>query len=239
MTKLLLLLFSGAKFTKIASSGGSMLLSLAAYATIWGWKFAAGFVTLLFCHEMGHYLAARERKLPVTLPFFIPFLGAAIKMKETPESVDTEAYVALAGPVAGSIAAFITYFAGRYYGSNLLLAVSYSGFLLNLCNLLPVSPLDGGRITAALSPRVWLVGAPIMAAAFYYMPSPVLLIIAIAAVPHLVKAWNYNPALPENRIYYAIPMAARFQYGASYLGLVALLGIMAYEVHGMLSHLRS
>jgi Zn-dependent protease len=61
VSKLLLLLFSGAKFGKLFTTGGTMLLSVGAYAFVFGWRYAVGFVVLLFVHEMGHYIAARQR----------------------------------------------------------------------------------------------------------------------------------------------------------------------------------
>ena len=109
MKALFLLLFSGLKWGKLAASGGSMLLSLVVYATIWGWRFAAGFIALLFAHEMGHYVAARQRGLDVGAPAFIPFVGAWIALKDQPVDVETEAYVAIAGPVVGTIAALAVY----------------------------------------------------------------------------------------------------------------------------------
>ena len=232
--KLLLLLLAGLKWGKLATVGGSMLLSLAVYAWAWGWRYAAGFLVLLLVHEMGHYIAARQRGLNVGAPTFIPFVGAWIELKSQPMDVETEAYVACAGPLIGSLAAFAVYFLAREQNSNLLLSISYAGFFLNFFNLLPLSPLDGGRITAILSPRVWLVGAPIMVALFFYRPSPILIMIAFLSFPQLVKAWKYDPALPENAAYYGVPMATKVEYGALYLGLAALLGVMTYNVHEML-----
>jgi Zn-dependent protease len=109
MKAIFLLLFSGLKWGKLATSGGSMLLSLVVYATIWGWRFAAGFIALLLAHEMGHYVAARQRGLDVGAPAFIPFVGAWIALKDQPVDVETEAYVAIAGPVVGTIAALAVY----------------------------------------------------------------------------------------------------------------------------------
>jgi Zn-dependent protease len=138
--KLLLLLLGGAKFGKLLTTGGTMLISLGVYALIWGWRYAAGFIALLFCHEMGHYLAARQRGLAVGAPTFIPFVGAWIDLKEQPMNAETEAYVAMAGPLAGTLASLACYFLARSEGSDLLLAISYSGFFLNLFNLIPVPP---------------------------------------------------------------------------------------------------
>src|SRR5882672_12744592 len=109
MTKLLLLLLSGAKLGKVALSGGSMLLSLIVYAFVFGWRYAAGFIALLFVHEMGHYIAARQRGLDVGAPTFIPFVGAWIELKQMPHDAETEAFVGLAGPLAGTFGALVCY----------------------------------------------------------------------------------------------------------------------------------
>ena len=196
MIKLLLLLFATVKFGKLATTGGTMLLSLVIYASIFGWAYAAGFIGLLFLHEMGHYIAARQCGLNVGAPTFIPFIGAYIQLKEQPVDAETEAYIAIAGPVVGAIGAFAVYFYARETDSRLWLAVAYSGFFLNFFNLLPVSPLDGGRITAIVSPRIWLLGAPMMLALLYYSPSPALILICIIAVPQLIAAWKFDPNAP-------------------------------------------
>jgi Zn-dependent protease len=234
MKTLFLLLFSGLKWGKLATSGGTMLLSLAVYATIWGWRYAAGFIALLFAHEMGHYVAARQRGLDVGAPAFIPFVGAWIALKDKPVDVETEAYVALAGPVVGTGAALAVYLWARSEDSGLLLAISYAGLFLNLFNLLPISPLDGGRVTAVLSPRIWLLGAPMLVALMIYRPSPMLLIVAIIAVPQLISAWRYDPYAPENVAYYGVPLQTKLEYGGAYLALAALLAVMTYDVHEML-----
>jgi Zn-dependent protease len=185
MGKLLAWLLVAGKFGKMLTTGGTMLLSMLAYSWIFGWRYAVGFVLLIFIHEMGHYLAARQRGLPVGAPTFIPFVGAWIEMKQMPHDVETEAYVGFAGPLAGTVASMACYGLARQTGSELLLALAYSGCMLNLFNLIPVSPLDGGRITAIISPKVWLLGVPLLAALFFYRPSPMLILIAILAYPQL------------------------------------------------------
>jgi Zn-dependent protease len=231
--KILLLLLSGAKLGKLFASGGTMLLSLVVYAVVFGWRYAAGFIVLLFAHEMGHFLAARRRGLAVGLPTFIPFVGAWIDLKEQPRDVETEAYVALAGPVVGTIAAMLCYIAAGD-GPRWLMAVAYAGFFLNLFNLLPISPLDGGRITAVLSPRIWFVGVPLLAAMFLWHPNPMLLLIALLAAPQLVKAWKYDPKAPENASYYAISPRRRLEILAVYFGLAAYLAFMTYRTHALI-----
>lgn len=234
MIKLLMLLLSGAKLGKLLATGGTMLLSLVVYAFVFGWKYAAGFIALLFAHEMGHYLAARQRGLAVGAPTFIPFVGAWIDLKDQPRDVETEAYVALAGPLLGSVAAIVCYVVADDHGPRWLMAVAYSGFFLNLFNLLPLAPLDGGRISSVLSPRIWLLGVPLLAALFFWRPSPMLLIVAILAAPQVMKAWRYDPAAPENRAYYAIAGVKRLEYMALYLGLAGYLALMAQRAHDVL-----
>ena len=234
---LLLKVLPALKFGKLLTTGGTMLLSLGLYATMFGWLYAAGFIALLFAHEMGHYVAMRQRGLDAGAPVFIPFVGAYIAMKQLPHDVETEAYVAIAGPLVGTIAAFAAYIYADQTGSKLWLAVSYAGFFLNLFNLTPLSPLDGGRITAVLSPRIWLVGVPVLLAAFLYRPSPILVLIAILAAPQVVAAWRYDANAPENRAYYGIPLKAKIEYAALYLLLAAALGIMTYQVHEQLQYL--
>ena len=232
--KLLLILLSAGKLGKVLLSGGSMLLSVAAYAFIYGWRYAAGFVGLVFVHEMGHFLAARQRGLDVGAPTFIPFVGAWIELKEQPRDVETEAWVGVAGPLLGSIAALACYFAARRTGSELLLALSYAGFFLNLFNLIPLLPFDGGRITAVLTPRIWLLGVPVLGALFFWRPSPLLILMVILALPQVVKAWRYDANDPANKKYYAATMETRITYGLYYIGLLAFLAIMAHDTHDML-----
>src|SRR5215469_13940465 len=148
MIKLALLLLSALKWGKLGATGLTMLLSLAVYASLWGWRYATGFVLLILIHELGHYVAARQRGLAVGAPTFIPFVGAWISLKDQLIDPETEAYVAMAGPVTGTVAAVLCYYASRHFDSGLLLALTYSGLVLNLFNLIPLKPLDGGRITA-------------------------------------------------------------------------------------------
>jgi len=235
MIKLLLLLFSGLKFGKLLASGGSMLISLVVYAFIYGWRYAAGFIALLFVHEMGHYVAARYKGLDVGAPTFIPFVGAWIELKDLPHDAQTEAFVGLGGPLLGTAGATVVYLMARSYGIDWLLAVAYSGFFLNLFNLIPVSPFDGGRITAVLSPRIWLLGVPVLGALFYYQPSPMLILIALLAWPQLWNAWKYRSDSPEALGYYAVPTAVKWEYGIYYIALAGYLAVMTHDVHKLLS----
>jgi Zn-dependent protease len=234
MAKLLLLLLSGVKLGKLALTGGSMLLSLIVYAFVFGWRYATGFIALLFVHEMGHYIAARKRGLDVGAPTFIPFVGAWIQLKQMPHDAETEAFVGLGGPLLGSVGALACYFIARSYDSSWLLAVSYAGFFINLFNLIPLSPFDGGRITAVLSPRVWLLGVPVLAALFLWRPSPMLLLMAILAAPQVWQAIRYRKDSPEAQTYYAVSTRTKWEYGVCYIVLAAFLAVMTHDVHEML-----
>ena len=227
-----LLAMALAKFGKIGLTAGTMVLSIWAYSLFYGWPFALGFVVLIFLHEMGHFLAARQRGLNVGAPTFIPFFGAWVALKDTPMNAETEAYVGLAGPVAGTIASVACFALGLVLNSTLLVALSYSGLFLNLLNLVPVSPFDGGRITAVLSPKLWFIGAPILLALFAWRRSPLLVVMLIMAVPQLIAAFRHNSAEPA--FYYQSSRQTKIIYGALYLGLVAFLGWSSYEVHTLL-----
>ncbi len=235
---LLALLLSAGKFGKFATTGLTMVLSVFVYAFVFGVWYAVGFVLLILVHELGHYVAARQRGLDVGAPTFIPFVGAWIQLKDLPHDAETEAYVGIAGPVAGTAAALACYFLARSYDSQLLLALAYAGFFINLFNLIPVSPLDGGRVTAILSPRVWLLGVPILIGLFLWRPSPMLVLIALLAAPQLSRALHFDPQAPENQAYYTVSLEQRVSYGLFYLGLAAYLAVMTYEVHEMLSAAR-
>jgi len=235
--KALLALLAAGKLGKVLLTGGTMIVSVFAYALVFGIWYSVGLVLLIFVHEMGHFLAARQRGLAVGAPTFIPFVGAWIELKDLPHDVETEAWVGLAGPLLGTIGALAVYYAYRATDEPLLLALAYAGFFLNLFNLIPISPFDGGRITAIVSPRVWLVGAPLLVALFFWRPSPMLILMAVLAAPHLWKAIKFDPNAPENAAYYSVAPAKRFEYAVYYIVLAAFLAIMSFDVHEMLERM--
>ena len=231
MKALLALLFAG-KLGKILLSGGSMLISIAVYAQLFGWKYAVGFVLLLLCHEMGHYIAARQRGLEVGLPTFIPFVGAWISLKNQSLNAETTAFVGLAGPLLGSTGALLVYLVALQYQSHWLLAIAYAGFVLNLFNLIPVLPLDGGHVVAVVSPKIWILGIPLLVALYLWRPNPLLIIVTILALP---KAWaalrGKVPVRPEPEL---ASNGLKVRFAAEYLGLVCFLTVMAFEVHSQI-----
>jgi Zn-dependent protease len=138
----------------------SIFISVAAYALIWGWKFAIGFVALIFIHEMGHFIEARRQGLEVTLPTFIPFIGAYVLIKNAPLNPWRNALVALAGPALGGVAAAACWGLGQGMDSDLLRALAYAGFMINLINLVPIGILDGGAVWHAIRMARHSVAAP-------------------------------------------------------------------------------
>ncbi len=209
-----------------------MLLSIAVYAQMFGWKYAVGFVLLLLCHEMGHYIAARQRGLEVGLPTFIPFVGAWISLKNQSLNAETTAFVGLAGPLLGSTGALLVYLVALQYQSHWLLAIAYAGFVLNLFNLIPVVPLDGGHVVAVVSPKIWILGIPLLVALYLWRPNPLLIIVTILALP---KAWaalrGKAPVRPESEL---ASNGLKARFAAEYLGLVCFLTLMAFEVHSQI-----
>jgi Zn-dependent protease len=157
-------------------------------------------------------------------------VGAWIEMKEMPHNAEAEAYVGIAGPFVGTLGALLCFYAARNFDSPLLLALSYSGFFLNLFNLIPLRPFDGGRVTAVISRKMWLIGAPLLTVMFIYHPSPMLLLIAILAAPHVLHAMR-GEETEEERAYHIASAETRITYGVVYLGLVIFLAMMCYEIH--------
>lgn len=233
MLKALFLVLMAGKIGKFLMTGGTMLISIVAYAFVYGWRYAVGLVGLIFTHELGHYMAAKQSKLDVGAPCFIPFVGAWIQLKEQPMNAEVEAFVGMAGPLVGSAAAFLCYLMAESNGSMLLMAIAYSGFMLNLFNLIPITPLDGGRIVAVISPKIWYIGIPILIGLFIWRPSPMLLVLALMFIPKVLEALK-NKDL-EKSAYYMVNRATRISYAVQYLMLVVFLSITVFAIHEKLT----
>jgi Zn-dependent protease len=209
---------------KLFTVAGSMLVSVGAYALIWGWKFAVGFVALLFIHEMGHVFEAKRQGLKVSAPMFIPFLGALIMLRESPKSVWHEAKMAIAGPILGSLGALAAW--GVYLATDKTywLALAFVGFLLNLFNLAPIWQLDGGRVISAVHPGLWIPGLAAIGVLMFFFPSPILILIVVLGA---FQAWNWwqNRHDPAQQRYYQATPRQRLAAGGMYVGLAVLLAL--------------
>jgi Zn-dependent protease len=215
---------------KVFTVGASMIVSVGAYALLGGWWFGVGLVLLIFVHEMGHVLELRRQGVPASAPLFIPFLGAFVGLKQMPQNAWKEAQVALAGPILGSLGALAVYLAGVAYDSRFLKALAFIGFLINLFNLLPVVPLDGGRAVAALHPAIWLAGLVGLVALEIYRPTPILPIIIIFGALELWRRWQTRHVAGAAG-YYRVRPWQRAAVAVTYLGLAALLVLGMHATH--------
>jgi Zn-dependent protease len=207
---------------KLFTTSASMLVSIGAYSLIWGWKFALGFVLLLLVHEYGHVLQLRREGIPASAPLFIPFLGAVVGMKRLPDDAAAEARVGLAGPVLGSIGCLIPLGLWLATGDDFWQALAFTGFFLNLFNMLPVLPLDGGRAMAALSPWMWVVGFAMLVAVAVVFPNPIILIIVLFGGLETWRRWKQRKS-PESQRYYRVKPRTRAAVAAVYVGLALAL----------------
>jgi Zn-dependent protease len=213
---------------KLFTTSASMLVSIAAYALIWGWTFAVGFVLLLLLHELGHVIQLRREGVEASAPMFIPFLGAVIAAKSMGDDAAAEARVGLAGPILGSLATVIPLGIWLATDQEFWQALAYIGFFLNLLNLLPVLPLDGGRAMAAVSPWVWMVGFAGLIALTVFFPNPILLLVLLFGGLESWRRWKARNT-PEGRRYHAIPGRTRTLVALTYIGLAAALAVGVAE----------
>lgn len=214
-------------FFKLGSLGGSLVtmgLMAWTYAKVQGWYFAVGFVILLFIHEMGHYLAARYVGVEVSAPVFIPFMGAFISMKAKPENVEDEGKIAIAGPLAGTLATGLAAMGWMLSGNDLLKGLVYINLLITLFNLIPFGFLDGGRVASAFSGKLWLIGFLIFGGVALYSRNPLLLIfLVIGATGALKKGLREkNDAEYE---YYDIDSASKGVLSTAYFGTLITNGV--------------
>lgn len=232
---IIILIFSKLKFVLIALKLGkftstlvSMLFMIVIYAQMYGFAYGLGFVLLILAHEMGHYIVARRLNMDVSGPVFIPFLGAFIKMKDQPTNAVVEAKTAAGGPILGSLGALMCVLLYMTTENNLFLALAYTGFMINLFNLIPVHPLDGGRIVTAISPKMWFVGIPILLFMSIKFFNPIILIFLIMGCIQAYKQWK-EPSVE----YYNTSMSTKIIFSLIYFGLMAVLGFGIFDIHNL------
>jgi len=207
------------KFTKL-STLVSMFVAVWAYALFFGLPFAVGFVLLIFVHELGHGLVMQQQGIRAGAPLFIPFVGAVIAMKSLPRDAYVEALVGIGGPILGSVGALFCLVVAWITGSTLWYALANTGFLINLFNLLPISPLDGGRIVGVISRWLWIAGYAIGIVVFFVTYSPILFLILLLGLFSLRRTIS-----GPRKGYFDVDPAKRMAIGATYFGLVALLAL--------------
>lgn len=150
LSKLLPVLIKFAKVLKVGKIG-LVGASFASYAYLFTWQFAIMILLLLFVHESGHIWAMKRCGMKTKGIYFIPFLGAAAVANEEFPSRGAEAYIAIMGPIWGF---FLSILVGAIYfiTDNALFAAAAGWMaMVNLFNLLPINPLDGGRIVKSIT----------------------------------------------------------------------------------------
>jgi Zn-dependent protease len=210
---------------KFGATGFMALISVAFYSLAFGWVLAFGFVGLIFVHEMGHVIAVKAKGLPVRGMLFIPFFGAAVLWSDA-KNIQDEAEVAIAGPLAGAIGASICLGIAELFHleHTVWLPLAYIGFFLNLLNLAPVWPLDGGRIFDAINRRISIIGfVGLLGLQIWFWlhgnPSLWLLFLLILSGSRFFGQKQAS----ENAAYYKISTASRVTLTILYFALAIVL----------------
>lgn len=223
----------GAVFVKggpmLLKTGGTMILSLGAYAFAWGWKYALGVVLLLLVHELGHLIVARRHGLAAGAPVFIPFMGAFIALKDQPRNVWVEAQVGIGGPIAGAVGALACHALYLTTHEPLFAALAFSGYLLNLFNLTPIGFLDGGRVVGAISPWLMIIGVVVMIAMLFARFNPILLVILVMSLPRLWALFRKRNEAEKS--YFEVTRSQRISMGVTYVWLITLLWLGMHVAH--------
>ena len=220
--------------------GFSALLSIAIYSLIFGWQFAVGLVVLLFIHEMGHALVMKLKGIPVGGLIFIPMLGAAVLMRQMPKNAQDEAEVGIAGPIAGAIASGVCLALAELtpHVTTIWVPLAYFGFFMNLFNLVPVPPFDGGRVLGAIDRRIWIVGfLALLGFQIWQWINGfsnifLLFFIIIAATQLWSRRGLHTGAAAQE--YYNVPVGTRIALSVLYFGLAAALVLGMSIAHGLI-----
>ena len=163
------------------------ITSVVAYSYLFTWQFALIIVSTIFIHELGHYAMMRHYGLKTKGIYLIPFFGGAAVSEEAFPTRRIEAVTALMGPLVGFDLSIIAIGIYQLTSDPMWAAVASWVALVNLFNLLPVTPLDGGRIIkssiVSLNSRLstWLFLA-MMALAVYVMVTQQLYIFILLLI---------------------------------------------------------
>jgi len=213
--------FEGFGLTQFAVAGASMALSIAAYATKAPLPLVIGFVLIVLIHEIGHAVVIRAKGLRAGVMVFIPFIGGAVTLKDQPRSAYDDAQIGLAGPIAGTFASLFALQIFKWTNAPLYLAIAAAGFAVNLLNLLPIGMLDGGRISAAVTKWMWVLGGGALIYKVFKQPNPLILLV-LALVAFQVYASIVREKDDKN--FYDVTIGQRAGIALAYFFLVVFLG---------------
>jgi Zn-dependent protease len=217
--------FEGFGALQYAIAGGSMLVTVIAYATKFRLGLVIGFVLITLIHEIGHAVVIRAKGLRAGYLVFIPFIGGAVTLKSQPRTAYDDAQIGLAGPIAGTIASLISLQIFKWTDNPLYLLVALTGFILNLINLLPIGMLDGGRISAAVTKWMWLFGGAVLVYKIIKQPNPLMILVLFLA---LFQVYASILREKEDKDFYDLTPAKRAAIGIAYFALVVFLGHQTY-----------
>jgi Zn-dependent protease len=213
----------------------SAAISVFVYAREEGWVFAAGSVLCIMVHELGHTIACLLYGLPASSPIFIPYVGAVINLRAQPPNAKVESVIGIAGPIGGLLAAAACY--AWYVATHAPLAAELVQFgaVINLFNLVPIHPLDGGRIARGIAPGFWAVFLlPI--AAFCALAPKLGIRTEVAVLSSVITGVGVARTLHGRKgDYYNIPPTAAWFMGFLYLAVAAALLWMWAQVQGVVS----
>jgi Zn-dependent protease len=212
----------------------TLAISLGLYAAFYGPWFAVALVVMILIHEMGHVVEIRRQGMQASAPLFIPFMGAAIFQRSHPTDAYHQALIGIAGPIAGTVGATAAFALYGATGNGVLLLAALIGFYINLFNLLPIAPLDGGWVLAPLSKWVFVGGFAILAVALialHVFLGPILFLVLLFGIPAVIERFRND----QSAYYQAVPAQAKLALGVGWLLLVAYLGVASYQVHGLLN----
>lgn len=208
---------------KFLLTGGSMLLSIWLQAFRYGWAMAAGIVLLIFVHECGHAFAGRLRGIRTGAMVFIPFMGAFVTLKRGGHNLGEDAFIGIMGPVFGTIGGVLCVGIYAVTGNLFWLSLAALNFMINLFNLAPVAPLDGGWIVPLFSPKLLAIGAILLLPLTFV--NPLIGLLGLLSLPRIIGGWK---AKPEEQPYYQATAADRWKFGSAYVGLALFLALSSF-----------
>jgi Zn-dependent protease len=225
---------------KLAKSAKFLLLlaSFAAYAVLLSWQASLILVFSLCCHEYGHVWAMRRRGVPTRGFYLIPFVGGLAFPARPFGRRSEEAFIASMGPVFGLLAAPLCFLLARPLTFSAPAAARLTEFVvfLNLFNLLPIVPLDGGRMVracvASFSRPAGLVlaGLGVGAAVLLAMRLHAVILIWVAALAVLeIRAERQRGGSIA-----PLPKLAALGWIGAYLGIIAA-GVVLMSVYGAIA----
>lgn len=212
--------FEGFGALQFAIAGGSILVTVAAYAMKFPLGIVIGFVVITLIHEVGHAVVIRSKGLRAGFMVFIPFIGGAVTIKDQVRTVYDDAQIGLAGPIAGTFASLVALQIFKWTSQPVYLLIAFAGFVLNLINLLPIGMLDGGRISAAVTKWMWVIGGAILTYKVVKQPNALLVLILVLSVFQV-----YASIIREKQDgFYEVTGAQRLAIAVAYFSLVIFLG---------------